>query len=296
MEGADWKLVRLFLWVVPRTVSTALTKCLSAIDGMKVWFECFTTCSTARKQYQLVTGENLPMEYKGNEEKARHAADILQPLLGGGTVKPDQLMYGNVKRKIESSASKCVLVKEGYFAFPDEKSRDYLPAGFKHVFLIRDPYKVLTSYKKAMTIHVLKTGLLTSESAKTFNLEKDDPVLNAGEFFRGIHDIWKYIRGNVDPNAVVINTDDLLAKPAEVLKKFCHLTGLPYSDSLLQWEASLDFKASKDGFDTFYETANSSSGFLPPKPTPCWDSLAPDVIKLADASMPYFEEINKHKI
>nr|XP_054771364.1 uncharacterized protein LOC129279294 [Lytechinus pictus] len=302
MTDFESKPVRLFLWVVPRTISTALCKCLSAIDGMEVWFECFVPCNIARKEYLLTTGEEIPMDYEGNEERAQEAATKLERL-AGSKVDPERIMYGHVKRKMESSTSKYILAKEGAFIFPDDKSRQYLPKGFKHVFLIRDPYRIFDSYRKAMVCQTMKFGLWTADP-ESFDLEKDDPYLKPPEFFSSAFETWKYIRDNVDPNPIVINTDDLLADPAGVLEKFCHLTGLPYSDSLLKWDASADITKtwkvtvdkSLEDFGAFYDTAKYSDGFMPPRPATPVHSLESDVKKLANASMPYFKEMNKYKI
>ncbi|XP_011682193.1 uncharacterized protein LOC105446718 [Strongylocentrotus purpuratus] len=302
MADSDRKPVRLYVSVIPRTISTAFTKCLSAIEGMEVWFECFTYCSHTAREYKLATGEDMPMEYEGNEKQVQQAVTVYERL-AGCKLEADRLVYGNVKRKLEESTSRYILAKEVYWGFPDQKSREYMPAGFKHVFLIRDPYKVFSSFKKAEVDQLIKAGLWTDD-AETFDLEKDDPFVKASEFFRSTHELWKYIRTNVDPDPIVINTDDLLANPAEVLSKFCHRTGLPYSDSLLQWDASPDvtktWKVTIDNvlknFDTFYETATCSSEFIPPKPPVPKDRLAPDVRRLAEASMPYFQEMNMFKI
>ncbi|XP_063951913.1 uncharacterized protein LOC129280600 [Lytechinus pictus] len=301
MSGSERNRVRLFLWVVPRTISTALTKCLSAIEGMEVWFECFVACSAVRKQYQLATGEDIPMTYEGNEEKAQQAATIFKPFVGC-EIEPSRILFADVQQKIESSDSRYILAKEGGFIFLDDKSRQYIPRGFQHVFLIRDPYKVFTSYKKAIISHMTQLGLWNGD-AELFNLEKDDAILNPREFFRETFELWRYVRDNVNPNPIVLNTDDLLANPAEVLSKFCHLTGLPFSDSLLQWDASADatkkWKLSIDrALDDriFFKTATNSSGFAPPTPAIPLDTVAPDVRRLAEASMPYFEEMNKYKM
>eukprot|EP00057_Strongylocentrotus_purpuratus_P027720 XP_011682194.1 PREDICTED: uncharacterized protein LOC105446719 [Strongylocentrotus purpuratus] len=305
MADRDSTPVRIFAYILPRTISSALSKCLSGVDGMEIWFELFSRASFVRQEYELQTGDDMPMEYEGNEEKVQEAAKLFRRFIGTDIV-PDKVVYGNVKRELQASTSKYIFAKEGYFAFPDEKTRQYIPGGFKHVFLIRDPCRLFTSYRKAIYQHLTSVGIRTGDALdeEAFDIERDDPIMNANEFYKGIVELWKYVRDNVDPDPIVINTDDLLANPAEMLSKFCHLTGLPYSDSLLQWDASPDVtKTWKTGIDdiielsiAFFETAVYSSGFLPQKPAVPLKKLAPDVRRLAEASMPYFEEINKYKI
>ncbi|XP_054771771.2 uncharacterized protein LOC129279694 [Lytechinus pictus] len=298
--------MRIFLWHVPRTISTALTKCLSFIDGMEVWFECFTYCHMAKEQYILFTGEDLPMEYEGNEETMKQAASTLGSVVGG-KVEADRIMYGNIKTKMESSTSKYQLVKEGVVSLSDDKVWQYLPKGFKHVFLIRDPHTVFSSYRKALYNHLVSVGLRKGDAAdeREFDLKKDDILVrNSNEYFSMMHSIWKSVRDSTDPDPIVINTDDLLANPVEVLQKFCHLTGLPYSDSLLHWDSAPDITktwkvASDDTVEKavhLYGTAVTSSQFLPPKPPISKDRLSPDALQFAKDSMHFFEEMNKFKI
>ena len=37
----------IILWCVPRTTSTAFLKCLSAIEGIEIWFEPYSFCCKA---------------------------------------------------------------------------------------------------------------------------------------------------------------------------------------------------------------------------------------------------------
>ena len=69
--------MRIYLWHMPRSGSTALTKCLSATEGLDVWFEPFYYCFTARLCHLRETNENLPESYEGNEDVYRRASDIL---------------------------------------------------------------------------------------------------------------------------------------------------------------------------------------------------------------------------
>nr|XP_054771342.1 uncharacterized protein LOC129279275 [Lytechinus pictus] len=305
MAANDSSPVRIFAWVVPRTISTALSKCLSNIGGMEIWFELFTYAQVVRQEYENKTGNQMPMEYEGNEDTAREAAELFMARLQGSRLVPERVVFGNLMKEFQASNSKYIFAKEGYLAFPDKRSRQYIPPGFKHVFLIRDPVAVFTSYRKNSYRELTRTGVRTGDpkDEEAFDIEYDDTILNAGEFFSGTAECFRYVRENLDPNPIVINSDDLLANPAEVLKKFCHLTGLPYSDSLLQWDASKDVtKTWKTAGNEsilnhiFYETAVTSGRFLPPKTAIPSDKLPPDVRRLAHQSMPYFEEMNKYKI
>lgn len=211
-----------------------------------------------------------------------------------------------MKERFEASTSKYVVMKEMFIAFPDEKARRYLPSGCKHVFLIRNPYRVFSSYRRAIYEQLSNVGLRSGDphDRESFDLRKDDPSLDPNKMFVGLHEVWKYIREKVDSNAIVINTDDLLTNPADVLSKFCHKTGLPFSESLLQWDPSPDVvKTWRTAGDdvlinakAFYQTAIHSSRFLPPSPDVHRETLTPDVRQLAEDAMTYFQEMDRFKI
>ena len=69
---------RTILWCVPRTVSTALSKCISSAQDnqVQVWFEpffyCLFTSLNLWNEHKLV----VPPRYEGNEEVYRQAANL----------------------------------------------------------------------------------------------------------------------------------------------------------------------------------------------------------------------------
>ena len=69
---------RIFLWCVPRVVSTALAKCLAFQEDMEIWFEPFMFPYLARVEHKLHCSADIPMEYQGNEDvfiKAKEFVD-----------------------------------------------------------------------------------------------------------------------------------------------------------------------------------------------------------------------------
>ena len=189
---------------------------------------------------------------------------------------------------------------------PDDQIKQNLPQGFKHVFFIRDPTLMFTSYRKAKykqhTTNANHSGEVLEESK--FDLEKHTVSPKSFHYFKYMHELWGLVRENIDPNPIVINSQDLLDDPKRVLSRFCELTGLPYKDSLLHWEASTDVvKSWKAAGDTlvqrtmmFYHRAITSSEFMPSKEPVHRDHLTEDVIRLAEASFPYYNEMNQQRL
>ena len=115
--------------------------------------------------------------------------------------------------------------------------------------------------------------------------------------------MWMHVKENLDSNPVVIDADDLLTKPKETLSTYCAAVGLPYSDSLLKWDASADIakKIKAPGINMLidmagFQKAMESSEFMPPSELPSLDQLTPDVIRCSERVMKYYEEMYEHRL
>ena len=140
-----------------------------------------------------------------------------------------------------------------------------------------------------------------------FDIASDDLLQNDPlTWFEGIHKLWRHVVVNVDPDPVIVDSFDLLARPGSTLRAYCEAAGFPYSDDLLQWEASLELPKNmitagpqvyKDMIP-FYGTAFNSTHFMAPQesgPIPR-DQLTDDVRRCADQSMPFYLEMYAHRL
>ncbi|XP_071494404.1 uncharacterized protein [Diadema antillarum] len=295
---------RVIMWCVPRSVSSALTKCLSAIQGTEIYFEPYTVSYQANRSYKRFSGGDIPKVYEGNEEAFDTAARIVSADTGS-YMDPKRLAYASVKKMLETSSSKHVFVKDMGSGVADDNFR-FLPEGYQHTFLIRNPIRFINSYRRGIYIQYKQLGLLKGEAAneRTFDVECDDKNFPHGFYMKEPYDIWKYVSENIDGNPIVIDADDLLAKPAAILSAYCSAVGLPYSESLLKWDASTESvksrKAAGDNFvfdlDHFFSTAARSSEFLPASKFPPRESLTPDVIRGSERVMKYFDEMYESRL
>ena len=140
--------------------------------------------------------------------------------------------YVEVKRDLEI-ADKSVFFKD--LASQMDLFRPHLPDGFRHTFLIREPSRVFVSQRKA-TINQFR-HLIPADLEK-FDMFKHDPYGALPMlWYQKQHELWKYVKENIDPNPVIIDTFDLLNQPGPILKAYLDAVGLPFSEDLLHWEA-----------------------------------------------------------
>ena len=208
-----------------------------------------------------------------------------------------QNSYAAVKRKIEHASLRHVFVKD--IPYVPEDLLPHIPSGFKHTFLIRNPLRTIKSYRAGMINLFRSRGEIIDEDK--FDVVQNNPHCPPGLFTKELYDIWKYVCENIDEHPVVIDGDDLLAEPAEVVSAYCQAVGLPYDEKLLRWDSSrsLDvaqtWKVPADDLclkiPKFYDIAMGSSEFKAAKPMPRRDQLTPDVIRCVDEVMGYYQEM-----
>ena len=200
---------------------------------------------------------------------------------------------------MENATNKYVFVREVTTLVHNYLS--HLPSGFKHTFLIRDPSRTYVSFRKVMI------SKFSTDLPADFDIARDDVFqIKPFDWFEKQHKFWKYVVDNLDPNPVIIDAHDLLSRPGPTLRNYCEAVGFPYSDDLLQWEASLEFPKNmitagdqiyKDMLD-FYDTALNSTHFMAHResgPVPR-DQLTDDVMRCVDHSMPFYREMYEEKL
>ncbi|XP_072018422.1 uncharacterized protein [Amphiura filiformis] len=172
-----------------------------------------------------------------------------------------------------------------------------LPRGYRHTFLIRHPHKLLPSWKKQL----LK--LMPSYSHRPFG---DLPMLPAKYGYGELYDLMEALRLSGDEeNPVIIDADDLQKNPQSILRQYLHLLGIPFSQSLLEWDSGDEVMKSWIMSKRFYEDVTSSGWFSvalesrtfgPPYDLPIRDQLDADILPLVEASKPYYSKMHSLRI
>ena len=123
------------------------------------------------------------------------------------------------------------------------------------------------------------------------------PLVPDNNGIEQLYNLFKTVQ-LVDPYPIVIDADDLLMSPKQVMKQYCCATGLPFEESMLTWTPGVvtdwtQFRYYKE----WHEKAMMSCGFL--KPTAALDSnevqlsvnLPEDIKDAVHKAFPFYESM-----
>ena len=142
--------------------------------------------------------------------------------------------------------------------------------GFTHAFLIREPERMIASYLRKRD----------SAAFEGFGMDRQ------AEFFEREADRL----GRPPP---VIDANDVLASPENILSKLCLALGIAWDPAMLSWEPG---RRETDGSwaPHWYGAVEKSTSFGPPEHDPV--KLPADAQRLADRCRPYYERLAAFRI
>ena len=152
--------------------------------------------------------------------------------------------------------------------------RDWLGA-LTHAFLIREPHAMVVSLgEKLQGFDLLATGLPQQV------------------------EIFEHVVRTTGRLPPVIEAADLLANPDAMLREFCRVLGVPFSDRMLWWPAG---RRATDGVwaKYWYERVESSTGFeSPAQIDDGYDGapLPPSLARIAAECRPLYERLRAHRL
>lgn len=304
----------IFLWIVPRTCSTALTKCMTFVDDTEVWVEPYFACHFNETFYNPNFRKGDPVADRMRETlKKNESSETMREIRKEMTKKVEEspnlidqkdISYQWVKKQLERSDSgkKFIFVKDqsvginGHF--------DYLPdVPTHHTFIIRHPKETYLSFKSMTWKRLDFDG---TKSWDEWNTADETPFLPVREFFQIHYNNWKHFQKTSGNEPIIIDGYDLASKPEVILPKYFEQLGIPYKKSYLQWDSAEDiidkkWKGSADFVlmepkTVVYARAVKSSTFEPPKvprgtpSNPEW-SITPELEEMIDGALPFYEEM-----
>ncbi len=174
-----------------------------------------------------------------------------------------------------------VFSKEMAKCLPAKDSPEYAStlkelAHAHHVFLIRDPAKVLYSRYK-----INKKKLTGYE---TYN-ETDAGLME-------LYDLYYYVQANFDNNPTVIDASDLQNNPSEMMKILCGTIDIPFEPHMIKWEPeTFKIEMPIEDWAKYFDTLSSSSGFIV---VPYSKQTAVPVEEFTPAMVKYVEDCRPH--
>ncbi|XP_038066934.1 branched-chain-amino-acid aminotransferase-like protein 2 [Patiria miniata] len=287
------ELNRVFLWGLPRSMSTAFLKCMSNVDGVQIATQLYADAHYYGPDAKLPIGG--PQDPMGSKMKELLETNYKKSQMSISGSDPSVMSLESIRGILEAPyPGKKVLFCKDQAQFLDGRY-DMLPRGFKYSFLIRHPNRVLLSYRKYLLGY---WGDFT-------DMRSLPPILSPpGCGYKELYDLFEHVRENIDPSPVILDADDLLQDPAGILSTYCSKMGVPYSDKLLSWEAGEDVLEQWIGTKICmvnthahaYKRVFASEGFGAPAPVPGLDSLPDDVQACAQFSMQYYEHLHHRRI
>ncbi len=162
------------------------------------------------------------------------------PRLRADSVRTPGLTLESVTEKLlDLATAESVFIKD----FPHYISHlwtNELLSHFNHSFLIRHPAKTITSmFDKWPDFHPREVGF--KEQRELFDK------------------LWKS-SGEPPP---VIDSDDLLAEPHAIIKRWCESVGIPFIEEALSWEPGARDEVSWWDGGSFHANLRNSSGLKP---------------------------------
>ncbi len=138
-----------------------------------------------------------------------------------------------------------------------------------NVFFIRDPKKIIASYAQ----------VIEQPTMKDIGLKMQ----------------YEFYKNAIDKNCktIVLDSDELLKNPADVLKNLCAAIGIPFDNEMLKWKAGARIE---DGIwaKYWYDNVHQSTGFERQKTS---EHILPNsLIPLYEESKPYYDELKQFSI
>jgi hypothetical protein len=256
---------KIFLWSIPRSVSTAFERSIRELLGVKVVYE--------PHQEAFYFGPERAGEWFLEKEPFRYNPAAT---------------YDSVKRRLSlmvpCDGYDAIFVKELVYLL-DGRHKDFIKdpimKNFKHTFLIRDPRKSVTSFHKALE----KTTCLSHLSDESVG-------------YKFLHELYTAVQ-KVDPNPLVIDTDDLLENPKEMMQVYCTETGLPFSKDMVNWSPGcVPEWAECPDHDIWHGAVANSTGLMqkPKSSPPSLSEYSADVKQVVSLSMPFYEAMYKCRL
>jgi hypothetical protein len=191
----------------------------------------------------------------------------------GMNVDPDHPQdFEDILALIKSESEKSpVFFKDMSYHAIARAGEDFMRL-FENTFIIRDPAITLVSHYKLNPEFTL-TEAGYAEQYKMFEMARE-------------------IKGSTP---AIVDAEDLIENPHNVIKGYCEITGIPFLPEALTWPA--EFKPEWKTWEQWHLDAAKSTGFV--RDMESFDFTVHDVPRLAEmhaACLPYYDKMYQERI
>ena len=296
MAEPQTKLAKVLLWAAPRSMSTSFLKCFTSVPNSVAWMEPWRQVHVYGKE------DEVRSPFLSKMMEAMGGKDAVDKIPGG--YDASDKTYAWIKHQLEGDyiGKELIFVKE-LTAFAIDKL-DTIPKGFRHTFLIRHPAKTVVSFFKLMSKHPsFKVDLGLPEM-----LERITVNFNRPNICKDSYEMLQHVKENLEPNPIIIDSDEFLQDPPRMLEAYCKAVGIPYSSDLLTWEAGDDvmtknWMVSKQVILTYpslgaHEGTFKSTGFQKKEkgPLPDLSAFPPAAEQFVAMELPYYEKMYAERL
>lgn len=201
--------------------------------------------------------------------------DPLWPRLTEDSVRTPGLTLASVHANLLDQRLKGPVFIKDFPHYIDHIWNDEFLDNFTHSFLIRDPAKTISSmYNKWPDFHEKEVGF--PEQRQLFDMIADKT-------------------GTPPP---VIDSDDLLEDPVNMVRLWCEAVGIPFIEEALSWEPGARDEVSWWDGGSFHANLRNSDG-LKPQPRTSYVEVkdAPERVQQVHARMlPHYEHMYAHRL
>ncbi|XP_022108794.1 uncharacterized protein LOC110989032 [Acanthaster planci] len=291
--------VRVVMWTTPRSRASIVAKCMDRVPGSKILFQLSSSA------YRASLDEFTSLQSGSPAEKMHDA--LVDPK--SSDYDEGKSTYPWMKNQMEADypGKRFVFAKE--MAYCIDGKFEYLPEGYRHIFLIRDPVKVFQSFKRCVPEIIAIRGLKGEEGK--LELDKLSAKLLGKELaFKEAVNVYEYLQEkNIEPDPIIVDSDDLVNDPASILPALFQRLGVEYHESILNWEKGADVLDSwvvskrykyRIRNVEYFRNFRDSTKFLKPEAitgtTHTGVSLTADVQRCVDFSRPYYMKLYEKRL
>lgn len=198
----------------------------------------------------------------------------LWPRVTAQSLRTPGLTLASVLKKLKDTAREGAVFSKDFPHYVSHILDDELLNLFEHSFLIRDPAKTITSmFSKWPDFHADEVGFKEQRELFDRLCERD---------------------GVAPP---VLDSDDLLEAPYEMVRQWCEAVKIPFIESALRWEPGARDEVSWWDGGSFHANLRNSDGLKRQRRKYIDIASAPDRVKqVYESAWPHYEHLHAQRL